>query len=142
MPDPRYKDPEYQGKWYQANKERISREKRLFYSEHKDEIKTRLYANNAEWEKRSRWHVKYRERNKKDWLVIIVSKGMDHCKLCGYNKCFAALDFHHIEPKQKGMRMNKLIQQAPTEERIRELDKCVALCANCHRELHDKERKV
>lgn len=23
------------------------------------------------------------------------------CKLCGYNKCMASLDFHHIDPKQK-----------------------------------------
>jgi len=57
------------------------------------------------------------------------------CQICGYNKCNAALHFHHIDPQGKDF----CISSALTSwKRIqRELDKCILLCANCHYETHD-----
>ncbi len=56
------------------------------------------------------------------------------CRICGYNRCPAAFDFHHVEMLTKDF----TISAAMTSwERIRpELDKCVLLCATCHREVH------
>ena len=31
----------------------------------------------------------------------------EKCCLCGYDKCVAALEFHHIDPKQKDLSFNK-----------------------------------
>ena len=59
------------------------------------------------------------------------------CEYCGYNKYRGALEFHHIDPSQKdptGLRKWK------KEHLFAELDKCVLLCANCHREEHAKLR--
>lgn len=63
------------------------------------------------------------------------------CKACGYNKCLAALDFHHREPKEKEFSIAELLTRK-WETIKRELDKCDLLCANCHRELHDKLKAV
>lgn len=58
------------------------------------------------------------------------------CQICGYNKCFRALEFHHIDPKGKlfGVKSGNTYSW----EKVRaEADKCVLLCANCHREVED-----
>jgi hypothetical protein len=58
------------------------------------------------------------------------------CQICSYNKCNAALDFHHINPNEKELKFDKISSWA--FERARpELDKCVLLCSNCHREVHN-----
>lgn len=57
------------------------------------------------------------------------------CLLCGYDKCTAALEFHHVDPSQKEFQINK--RWSMTNEAIKkEIDKCVLLCSNCHREVH------
>lgn len=60
------------------------------------------------------------------------------CIHCGYNKCIAALGFHHRNPAEKLFQIGgshsrswKVIQ--------RELDKCDLTCANCHAEQHWNE---
>jgi DNA replicative helicase MCM subunit Mcm2 (Cdc46/Mcm family) len=58
------------------------------------------------------------------------------CIHCGYFRCQAALDFHHIDPTQKefGISMDGITR---SWERVqKELDKCVLVCSNCHREIH------
>ncbi len=59
------------------------------------------------------------------------------CNACGYNRCIEALDFHHLR--------DKLFTVATCwhwswEKVESEINKCVLLCANCHRELHAKSR--
>lgn len=56
------------------------------------------------------------------------------CSKCGYNKCIAALEFHHLGGKDFG-----IAQSGHTRSWSKvktELDKCVLLCSNCHREEH------
>lgn len=74
-------------------------------------------------------------RRKKLRLRAVTYKG-GKCILCGYDRCIAALDFHHLDPTQKefGISMDGI-----TRSWIRiqvELDKCVLVCSNCHREIH------
>lgn len=57
------------------------------------------------------------------------------CTKCGYNKCIAALEFHHVNPNEKKFSISK--RRGFTFENIKsELDKCIILCSNCHKELH------
>lgn len=61
------------------------------------------------------------------------------CSHCGYDKSNSALEFHHLDPSQKDLDWGKM--RLVSEAKLKmELDKCVLLCANCHREEHDKER--
>jgi hypothetical protein len=57
------------------------------------------------------------------------------CMVCGYDKCIAAMDFHHRDPTEKEARGGN-IASVPIKDRAAELEKCVLLCANCHRETH------
>lgn len=57
------------------------------------------------------------------------------CCICGYARCKRALEFHHVEPHEKDF----VIAAAYTVSFARlkrELEKCVLVCANCHREIH------
>ena len=67
---------------------------------------------------------------------MIKYKG-SKCQICGYNKCDSALEFHHIDPKQKDSSITNMIQtRVELNILIKEVDKCILICANCHRELH------
>jgi hypothetical protein len=57
------------------------------------------------------------------------------CAICGYDKCNDALDFHHIDPTQKEYNISS-VKSKNIEALKKELDKCVLLCSNCHREVH------
>lgn len=61
------------------------------------------------------------------------------CKKCGYNKCLAALDFHHKDPSKKDFGLSVRGLTKGWKFIKAEIKKCVLLCANCHREEHDSE---
>lgn len=67
-------------------------------------------------------------------LDCIKYKG-GKCSICGYNKYYGALEFHHLDPniKENG---KQAITNIKKEFLYEELDKCVLLCSNCHREVH------
>lgn len=56
------------------------------------------------------------------------------CQKCGYDKCPAAFDFHHYDPREKDFVISS--RMAWSEALEAELKKCILLCANCHREAH------
>lgn len=77
----------------------------------------------------------------KDWRVrtklkLIAYKG-GKCIVCSYDRCIQALEFHHLDPTQKDFALSGS-SVANIEKMKLELDKCVLLCANCHREVHQK----
>ena len=57
------------------------------------------------------------------------------CIRCGYNKCIAALDFHHRNPLEKDPNWKKM-KKRKFETVKKELDKCDLVCRNCHSEIH------
>ena len=60
------------------------------------------------------------------------------CSRCGYNTCFAALEFHHRDASSKEFSMGNMVSVSK-ERYLAELDKCDLLCANCHREVHQEK---
>jgi len=55
------------------------------------------------------------------------------CQICGYIKCRNSLEIHHIDSEEKEISFQNIVSW----ERIyKELEKCILLCANCHREVH------
>jgi len=77
----------------------------------------------------------YTQKNRwKTKLKAIEYKG-GKCEVCGYNKCHDALEFHHLDPDEKdfGIGCGNTYSWERTKS---ELDKCIMLCANCHREEH------
>jgi hypothetical protein len=63
------------------------------------------------------------------------------CIKCGQNHP-ATFDFHHIDSSTKEESVNKLIKNRAFKRAMEEVQKCVVLCANCHRIHHHDERLV
>ncbi len=75
------------------------------------------------------------ERYKK-WLADYKKK--QKCSRCGF-KDYRALEFHHLEDKKFSI-AERAYYHYGIKRLEKELKKCIVLCANCHRILHDEER--
>ena len=65
------------------------------------------------------------------------------CSKCGYDKCVDALDFHHLDGNDKDYLVSQMQYSTYSKERIiKEMEKCVILCSNCHRDLHFREKEI
>jgi 5-methylcytosine-specific restriction endonuclease McrA len=92
----------------------------------------------------------YEER--REYLIRAVAKrrkqirlkAIEHlggkCMHCGYSKYPEVLEFHHKNPKEKDFNLSAKGHCRSWERVMEEIKKCLLLCANCHRELHVKQR--
>jgi hypothetical protein len=60
------------------------------------------------------------------------------CSRCGYSKCVGALEFHHID-KTKKAETYRRFKGWSWPRIVQELQNCILLCANCHREEEEKQ---
>ena len=90
----------------------------------------RKYRDRAEYLKQA-----VDKRRKKMRSMAIGYKG-GKCQLCGYDKCAQALEFHHLDRNKKDFGVSADGITRAWSKIKSELDKCVMLCANCHREVH------
>lgn len=79
-----------------------------------------------------------KRRDKLKELAIEYKGGC--CQKCGYNKCLGALEFHHLDPNEKDFGIAEKGITRSFEKLKVELDKCILVCANCHREMHEELR--
>ena len=71
--------------------------------------------------------ISYRRRTK---IKLVEYKGGE-CEKCGYK----ALEFHHLDPNKKDFTIGG---KSWSFERLKkEVDKCILVCSNCHKEIHD-----
>lgn len=73
---------------------------------------------------------------RKNKIDAVKYKG-GKCLHCNYDSAMSALEFHHINPDEKDFSFSKY-KKATITDALPELDKCILLCANCHREEHSK----
>ena len=66
---------------------------------------------------------------------ILVEEAGGACRLCGYDHCVGALEFHHVVPAENSFSMSHRGVARSIEKARREASKCVLLCANCHAEV-------
>lgn len=69
----------------------------------------------------------------KERMIYVMG---DCCSCCGYNKSKTALEFHHLDPNEKSFTLSKNANRNWTSV-CQELKKCIMVCANCHREIHE-----
>lgn len=70
---------------------------------------------------------------------LIKQKAIDYkggqCQICGYDKYPGALELHHLDPSNKVFGIGEQGHSRSWERVKLELDKCILVCANCHREI-------
>jgi hypothetical protein len=65
----------------------------------------------------------------------LVEEAGGRCALCGYDRCDAALQFHHLDPASKSFALSMRGVTRSMAVCRAEAAKCVLLCANCHAEV-------
>ena len=90
------------------------------------------------------WRMKNRERRRalnkavrqrnQEWFAQLKTTLV--CEFCGEDHP-ATLDFHHLDPKTKDGMISTMVKRCYSRNKIQaEIEKCIVLCANCHRKLH------
>ena len=104
----------------------VAKEFKVSYSRLKGKIKMKETKNTPKKELEKSYYKRTKEK-------LIEYKG-GKCQVCGYNKCTSALEFHHLDPSQKDFTISGGTKSF--ENLKPEVDKCILVCANCHREIH------
>lgn len=65
----------------------------------------------------------------------LVAEAGGSCRICGYDRCHAALQFHHLAPAAKNFSLGHGGITRGIDQLRREAESCVLLCANCHAEV-------
>jgi hypothetical protein len=83
--------------------------------------------------------VSQRRRRVKE---ILVAEAGGACRICGYSRCLAALEFHHLDPAGKAFGVGERGVSRSLDEARQEVGKCLLLCSNCHAELEAGIRRL
>lgn len=104
----------------------VAKEFGISYSRLKGKIKIKELKHTPKKDLEKSYYKRIKEE-------LIQYKG-GKCQICGYNKCTSALEFHHLDPTQKDFTISGGTKSFNTLKP--EVDKCILVCANCHREIH------
>ena len=66
---------------------------------------------------------------------ILVEEAGGCCAACGYDRSYAALQFHHVNPAEKSFGLASRGFSRGIDRAREEARKCVLLCGNCHAEV-------
>lgn len=73
------------------------------------------------------------ENNHKRLVFIQGIKESSGCVICGEtDPC--CLEFHHLNPDEKELQVSE--QHNNLERVLKEIEKCIVVCSNCHRKIH------
>jgi transposase len=74
-------------------------------------------------------------RRRRKVKLTLVREAGGACRICGYSRCAAALEFHHLVPEDKRFSLSQAGMARSLARARAEAEKCVLLCANCHAEV-------
>lgn len=75
-------------------------------------------------------------KRRKNLKIMSTQYKGGKCSMCGYDKCIDALEFHHLDPTEKDFSIASSGYTRSWEKIRNELDKCMLVCSNCHKEIH------
>lgn len=115
---------EYLKQWEEQNRDKRRQYRKNAYKNNKEANKAKGY----------RWRSKVR-------FNFQEFKATLKCVHCGENDPIC-LDFHHIDPSQKDRDVTKGMSSWGYKRIMEEIQKCIVLCANCHRKEHKRLRDL
>ena len=81
--------------------------------------------------------AKEARKRTKEWYNNIMDQ--HSCQRCGENDT-VVLEWHHTDPTKKDMGVADMLSRRGKKTILEEIEKCICLCANCHRRLHHELR--
>lgn len=94
--------------------------------------RTRKWHSNRENKDKRNQRINNFVAERKQWAVDYMG---GKCKDCGNTFPLCCYDFHHLDMETKDNNPSYFIRMSK-ERAMEELDKCILLCANCHRMRH------
>lgn len=86
------------------------------------------------------------ERQKKiskERKLKLIEMSGGACNICGYNKNYSALQFHHLNRSNKVFCLDsRKLSNTNWDSIVKEWEKCQLLCANCHVEIHNPDNLI
>lgn len=80
-----------------------------------------------------------RRHRQRKWFIEYKKKRC--CAFCGLNDRWWCLGFHHLDGEDKHDDIANMVRDCSQETILKELEKCVCLCHNCHSDLHYYEER-
>lgn len=113
------------------------RQKALEYY-HRNKDKAALKA--KQWRLNNLEYIKQKQReDKRKRKEQAIQYLGNKCSRCNNQYHPAVYEFHHLDPETKDRDPSKMLQLKWSRV-VAELDKCVLLCANCHRLTHHEDK--
>jgi hypothetical protein len=104
---------------------------------------TKSAAREYYWQNKEEMHEVWNRRKlelvteyRKQWREIVKDRFGLRCPDYGIEGPYCIFDFHHLDPEEKEFQLSYMVSYRPTEKRIKELDKGILVCSNCHRIRH------
>lgn len=119
--------------YYERNKEKIlQKAKEQYYAD------PEKYADyQREYRRKHRKLISEKLRiSRKTKLQKLVDLHGNFCKKCNVSFPLCVYDFHHLNPLEKEFSIGENMHRS-FEALVKEAQKCVLLCSNCHRMVHD-----
>jgi hypothetical protein len=73
--------------------------------------------------------------------IICLDNFNWECNRCKKKVDIYDFDFHHIDPNEKEFEINRL-RNFCIEKILKELDKCILVCSDCHNKIHEEENGI
>jgi hypothetical protein len=87
--------------------------------------------------------VERQKRISRERKLELIKMSGGCCEICGYDKNYSALQFHHLNPENKTFNLDsRILSNTKWDSIIKEWEKCKLLCANCHFEIHNPENII
>ena len=126
-------DPEWLAK--ERERKRILMKKR--YDANREEINKRRRERYRQDPTQAKAHSSKSRLNNLSNRTLKKLKVLGGCSVCGYKKCHYALEYHHTNPEDKSFTLTfGNLRKYGWRKFLKEMDKCVLLCSNCHKEVH------
>ena len=126
--------------YYQRNKERILQYQKERYYKNRENV---LKISRKSYQHNKIKIIKKTKQRKRQYKIDYILYKGGKCAICGLEfngENQIVFDFHHINPENKSFEIAHTKISLSNKKMRNELDKCLLLCANCHLELHQKER--
>ena len=72
--------------------------------------------------------------------MVIDAKNVP-CDRCRERHPYYVMDLHHINPEEKEGMIGYFIKSGNYQSLQEEIDKCICVCANCHRYIHHQQEE-
>lgn len=116
--------------------EKLRENSRRYYHNNKE----KCLARHKEWVGKNKDYVREKQKENKRLRKLEAIEYMGGvCKHCSQKLHPSVYEFHHLNPEGKDRDPSKMLQLSKARL-FAELDKCILLCANCHRYAHHGDK--